>query len=107
MTVDAVAVSSVGITVDYTIDRQMGDLGASGRLSDEAQEEQDAVIGLPVTVHFADGTTFDAANANSTAQKQDDGTSTVTKLATYERIVNVRDITSVTVGDVDIPVDAA
>lgn len=107
VTIDAVAVSSVGVTVDYTIDRQIGDLGPSGRLSDEARAKQDAVLGLPVTVAFADGTTFDATNANTTAVKQDDGTSAVTKTATYDRIVAAGDIVSVTVGDVEIPVSAA
>lgn len=107
VTVDAVAVSSVGVTVDYTIDRQIGDLGPSGRLSDEALAKQDAVLGLPVTVAFADGTTFDATNANTTAVKQDDGTSAVTKTVTYDRIVAAGDIVSVTVGDVEIPVSAA
>lgn len=107
VTVDAVAVSSVGVTVDYTIDRQIGDLGPSGRLSDEARAEQDAVLGLPVTVAFADGTTFDAISANTTATKQGDGTSAVTKTATYDRIVAAGDIVSVTVGDVEIPVSAA
>ena len=107
VTIDAVAVSSVGVTVDYTIDRQIGDLGPSGRLSDEARAKQDAVLGLPVTVAFADGTTFDATNANTTAVKQDDGTSAVTKTVTYDRIVAASDIVSVTVGDVEIPVSAA
>ena len=107
VTIDAVAVSSVGVTVDYTIDRQIGDLGPSGRLSDEARAKQDAVLGLPVTVAFADGTTFDAISANTTAVKQDDGTSAVTKTATYDRIVAAGDIVSVTVGDVEIPVSAA
>lgn len=107
VTVDAVAVSSVGITVDYTIDRQIGDLGPSGQLSDEAQAKQDAVLGLPVTVTFADGSTFDATSANSTAVEQDDGTSAVAKSATYDRIVDADDIVSVTVGDVVIPVGAA
>lgn len=107
VTIDAVAVSSVGVTVDYTIDRQIGDLGPSGRLSDEARAKQDAVLGLPVTVAFADGTTFDATNANTTAVKQDDGTSAVTKTVTYDRIVAAGDIVSVTVGDVEIPVSAA
>lgn len=107
VTVDAVAVSSVGVTVDYTIDRQIGDLGPSGQLSDEARAEQDAVLGIPVTVTFADGTTFDATNANTTAVKQDDGTSAVTKTVTYDRIVAASDIVSVTVGDVEIPVSAA
>lgn len=107
VTVDAVAVSSVGVTVDYTIERQIGDLGPSGRLSDEAQAKQDAVLGLPVTVTFADGTTFDATNANTHAEEQDDGTSAVTKTVTYDRIVAAGDIVSVTVGDVEIPVSAA
>ena len=107
VTIDAVAVSSVGVTVDYTIDRQIGDLGPSGRLSDEARAKQDAVLGLPVTVTFADGTTFDATNANTTAVKRDDGTSAVTKTVTYDRIVAAGDIVSVTVGDVETPVSAA
>lgn len=103
VTVDAVAVSSVGVTVDYTIDRQIGDLGPSGAMSDEALAEQDAVLGLPVTVTFADGTTFDATNANTHAEEQNDGTSAVTKTVTYDRIVAADDIVSVTVGDVEIP----
>lgn len=107
VTVDAVAVSSVGVTVDYTIDRQVGDLGPSGKLSDEARAKQEAVTGLPVAVTFADGTTFDATNANTHSQEQGDGTSAVTKTATYDRIVAASDIVSVTVGDVEIPVSAA
>lgn len=107
VTVDAVTVSSVGVTVDYTIERQIGDLGPSGRLSDEAQAKQDAVLGLPVTVTFADGTTFDATNANTHAEEQNDGTSAVTKTVTYDRIIAADDILSVIVGDVEIPVSAA
>lgn len=107
VTIDAVAVSSVGVTVDYTIERQIGDLGPSGRLSDEAQAKQDAVLGLPVTVTFADGTTFDATNANTHSEEQNDGTSAVTKTVTYDRIIAEGDIVSVIVGDVEIPVRAA
>lgn len=107
VTVDAVAVSSVGVTVDYTIDRQIGDLGPSGQLSDEAEAKMEAVTGLPVTVAFADGTTFDATNANAHAEGQDGGTSAVTKTVTYDRIVAAGDIVSVTVGDVEIPVSVA
>lgn len=107
VTVDAVAVSSVGVTVDYTIDRQIGDLGSSGKMSDEAKAKTEAVTGLPVTVTFADGTTFDATNANTHSQEQDDGTSAVTKTVTYDRIVAAGDIVSVIVGDVEIPVSDA
>ena len=107
VTIDAVTVSSVGVTVDYTIERQIGDLGPSGRLSDEAQAKQDAVLGLPVTVTFADGTTFDATNANTHSEEQNDGTSAVTKTVTYDRIIAAGDIVSVIVGDVEIPVRAA
>lgn len=102
--IDAVEVSSVGVTVEYTIWRQMGDLGPSGQMGDEARAEQDAVIGLPVTVRFSDGTTFDAPSANSTAVKQDDGTTKVTNSVTYDRIVDGADVVGVTVGDVSIDV---
>lgn len=107
VTIDAVSVSSLGVTVDYTIDRQIGDLGPSGQMSDEALAEQAAVLGLPVIVTFADGTTFDATDANGSSVKRDDGTSTVSKATTYDRIVDAGDIVSVTVGDVEIPVSAA
>lgn len=107
VTIDAVVVSSLGVTVDYTIDRQIGDLGPSGQMSDEALAEQAAVLGLPVIVTFADGTTFDATDANGSSVKRDDGTSTVSKATTYDRIVDAGDIVSVTVGDVEIPVSAA
>ena len=107
VTIDAVSVSSLGVTVDYTIDRQIGDLGPSGQMSDEALAEQAAVLGLPVIVTFADGTTFDATDANGSAVKRDGGTSVVTKARTYDRIVAAGDIVSVTVGDVEIPVSAA
>lgn len=56
---------------------------------------------------FADDATFDAASANGGIVKRDDGTSTVSKATTYDRIVPAGDIVSVTVGDVEIPVGAA
>lgn len=107
VTIDAVSASSLGVTVDYTIDRQISDLGPSGQMSDDALAEQAAVTGLPVIVTFADGTTFDATNANSSVTKRGDGTSAVTKAVTYDRVVAAGDIASVTVGDVEIPVSAA
>ena len=107
VTIDAVSVSSLGVTVDYTIDRQTPDLALPGEASDEALAEQAAVLGLPVVVTFADGTTFDATDANGGSTKQGDGTSTVSKATTYDRIVDAHDIVSVTVGDVEIPVSAA
>ena len=105
--VDTTVDLPAGQKTTWQIGRQMGDLGPSGQLSDEALARQDAVIGLPVTVTFADGMTFDATNASTYAQERDDGTSAVNKKATYDRIVAAGDIVSVTVGDVEIPVNAA
>lgn len=107
VTIDAVAVSSLGVAVDYTIDRQTRDLALPGEVSDEALAEQAAVMGLPVIVTFADGTTFDATDANGSSAKHSDGTTTVSKATTYDRIVAAGDVVSVTVGDVEIPVNAA
>ena len=106
VTIDAVAVSSLGVTVDYTIDRQTRDLALPGEASDEALAEQSAVLSLPVIVTFADGTTFDATDANGSAVRHGDGTSTISKATTYDRIVDAGDIVSVTVGDVVILVSA-
>ena len=103
VTVDAVAVSSLGVTVDYTIEREVSDLALPGTVSDEALAEQEAIISLPVIVTFADGTTFDATSANGSAVTHGDGTSSVTKATTYNRIVDTGDIVSVTVGGVEIP----
>ncbi|OUO35952.1 DUF4179 domain-containing protein [Olsenella sp. An290] len=107
VTIDAVAVSSLGVTVDYTIDRQTRDLALPGEVSEEALAEQAAVTGLPVIVTFADGTTFDATDANGSSTKRSDGTTTVSKATIYDHIVDTDDIVSVTVGDVEIPVNAA
>lgn len=107
VTVDAAAVSSLGVTVDYTIERETSDLALPGTVSDEALAEQEAIISLPVIVTFADGTTFDATSANGSAVTHGDGTSSVTKATTYDRIVDTGDIVSVTVGDVEIPVSVA
>ena len=72
-------------------------------MSEEALAEQAAVTGLPVVVTFADGTTFDATDANGSSAKHSDGTTTVSKATTYDRIVAAGDVVSVTVGDVEIP----
>ena len=54
-----------------------------------------------------DATTSDVADSNDFVAKSGDGTSTVTEATTYDRIVDVGDIVSVKVGDVEIPVSAA
>ena len=90
VTIDAVSVSAIGIAVDYTIDRQTGDLGPSGKMGNEGLAEENAAIGLPIVVTFADGTTFDVTNASSATTKQDDGTSAVVKTATYDRMAKRR-----------------
>ena len=107
VTIDAVAVSSLGVTVDYTIDRRIDDLALPGQMSDEALAEQEAIISLPVIVTFADGTAFDATSANYSTVKRNGDASTVAKATTFDRIVDTGDIASVTVGDVEIPVSAA
>lgn len=107
VTIDAVAVSSLGVTVDYTVDRRIDDLALPGQMSDEALAEQETAISLPVIVTFSDGTTFDATSANYSTVKRSGGTSAVTKATTFDRIVDTGDIASVTVGGVEIPMSTA
>lgn len=103
VTVDGLYVSSLGVTVDYTIDAQVVTDAASGKMSDEMAASQERVFGVPVVVTFADGSTFDATDAGGSCTKVGDS-SQVHKGATFDRIVDVGDIASVTVGDVTVDV---
>lgn len=104
-----VAVSSLGISVEYTIDMQAGGNppAQSGREDPEARAAYDAVAGVPVIVTFSDGTTFDASNSSVFIKADENGGSFVRKSRTFDRIVDTSDIAYVTVGGTVIEVSSA
>lgn len=104
-----VAVSSLGIPVEYTIDMQAGGNppAQSGREDMEARAAFDAVAGVPVIVAFSDGATFDATDSSVFIKADENGGSFVRKSRTFDRIVDTSDIAYVTVGGAVIEVPPA
>ena len=90
VTVTELSVSPLGVMISY-------DLAGTPDTSQEFPQ-----LNLPVFVNFADGTSFDATWVGGFG---DEGH--VTKGASFDRIVDVDDIVSVTVGDVTIEVPHA
>lgn len=102
-----VAVSSLGISVDYTIGEQWVSPKQNGKMDDEAGKAFDAIAGLPVIVTFSDGTTFDATNSSVFIENNEAGGSSVRKSSIFDRIVDTSDIAYVTIGGTVIEVSPA
>lgn len=90
VTVTELSVSPLGVVISYDLE------GTPDSDFDSPQ------FNLPVVVNFADGTSFDATLSGGYG---DEGH--VTKGDTFDRIVDVEDIVSVTVGDVTVEVPHA
>ena len=90
VTVTELSVSPLGVMISY-------DLAGTPDTGQEFPQ-----LNLPVFVNFADGTSFDATWVGGFGDDTH-----VNKGASFDRIVDVKDIVSVTVGDVTIEVPHA
>ena len=105
VTIQAINVSPVGVSVTYDIAYQAKYTDSSnGEQSEHDQNETDKVFGLPIQVVFADGTVEDAADGGGTSTEHD-GITTVTKSRTFDRVHDTASIVSVTVGNVTVPMN--
>lgn len=97
--VQAIALSPIGITVDYTAHDVMDwqDQG-DGTMSDHNAAEMDRILNLPVLITLADGTVIDATDGSSSSHDNGNGTTSVHKGSVFETLANPDDVTSVTVG---------
>ena len=96
--VDELAVSPLGATITYTVDATDE---ASGPTSLETDAEKRVGHG-DFTVTFADGTTQELGSGYTSWQQ--DGKTVVQKTWFFDQIRDVDDITSITVGDLTVPV---
>lgn len=99
--VDKIAVSPVGASVSYTVDavnsEPMPESGQADTLP------TDKFTKLPFLVTFKDGSTVDATDG-AAGMREQNGKTIVTKGMAFDRIVDVNDIASVTVGEQAVPV---
>ncbi len=93
VTVNAISVSDTGVTVDYDVTGYDVDGTDTSKLFE-----------LPVTVTFADGSRESFESGGGTSDKHDDVES-VSWSQTFDHIHNAEDATSITIGDVTIPVN--
>lgn len=96
--VDELVVSPLGATITYTVDATDE---ASGPTGLETDAEKRVGHG-DFTVTFADGTTQELGSGYTSWQQ--DGKTVVQKTWFFDRIRDVDDITSITVGDLTVPV---
>ena len=96
--VEELAVSPLGATITYTVDATDE---ASGPTSLETDAEKRVGHG-DFTVTFADGTTQELGSGYTSWQQ--DGKTVVQKTWFFDQIRDVDDITSITVGDLTVPV---
>lgn len=105
VTIRAISVSPVGISVAYDVAYQAEYTDSSNsEQSEHDQNETDKLFGLPIQVVFADGTVEDAADGGGTSTEHD-GITTVTKSRTFDRVHDTASIVSVTVGDITVPMN--
>lgn len=105
-TVQTVSVSPLGVYVAYTMDGVPLEQKESGQVSPEVAASWDSYTGLPITVTFADGTQqrFEDGNGPSSMDVSAGDKTEVFRGCPFEKIANVDDIASVTVGDLEIAV---
>ncbi len=105
-TVQAVSVSPLGVYVTYTMDGVPLELKESGQISPEVAASWESYTGLPVVVTFADGhqQRFEGGNGPSSMDASAGDATEVFRGCPFEEIVNVDDVVSVTVGDLEIAV---
>lgn len=101
-TVNAITVSPIAVTLDYTVPGTIESGGASsGKMPEELQQQFDAYLGVPVTVTLDDGSTFDFLNTGGLAKADGDAETCHVNIA-FGRILDLESIASVTIGGTEI-----
>lgn len=102
-TIDAISLSPVALSVDYTVDAVMDwESQQSGRMSDHNQAQADAFHGLAMAVNLRDGTVVDAAYGGLST-REDGGATHCRKNSMFNEFLNLDDVASVTIAGVEVP----
>ncbi len=101
--VESVAISPIGITVDYTAHDVMNwQEQSDGKMSDHNSAEMDRIMNLPILITLADGTVLDATESGASSQSNDDGTTSVHKGYVFDVLAEPEDITSVSIAGTEV-----
>lgn len=101
--IESVAISPIGITVDYTAHDVMNwQKQDDGKMSDRNSTEMDRILNMPILVTLANGTVIDATESGSASKVNDNGTTSVHKTYVFDIFANPEDIESVTIAGTEV-----
>lgn len=101
-----VSVSPVGIRVAYEADQQANfSQKTSGKMNSQMEAETDRYLGVPVIINKKDGSKLDITKSGGST-RPNNGKTACEKSEVFQEIVPLEDMKSVTVGGVEIPVNA-
>lgn len=101
--VDAVSISPLAITVDYTTDEVMQfEQQESGKMSDRNAAES-AKFEVPIRITLNDGTVIESVRGGASHRSPDGDKMICRTSVIFDEFVDVDSVTSVTIGDVIVP----
>lgn len=105
-TVKSVSLSPVAVRVAYSVDSEVKwSNQSSGKVSDQDEKTSDRYFdSVKILVHCADGHVIDMTDAGGSISPRDGKTDCI-KGGVFEKILDLKDVTSVTVGDITYPVN--
>ena len=108
--ITGVSVSPVGMRVAYEADREANHTedqksSTNGKMNSQMESETDRYLGVPIVITKKDGSKLDMTNSGGTIGSGKDNTTCV-RSGIFKEIVSLEDMKSITVGGVEIPVNA-
>lgn len=100
---DAVSISPLSVTIRYTVSAPKWLLHDSGNLSYEANRER-MRFSPDILVTMKDGTTIDASNGVWGLEESEE-TAACHKSSMFPEFIDVNEVATITVGDVEIPLN--
>ena len=103
-TVDELTISPLSFTVNYTVDQeiQWSDSESGKRNPADAAQEARFFENIPVRLTKTDGSVLDLSNSGGSIRPEN-GTTICTKSGQFDEILDLKDVASITVGDIVFP----
>ena len=102
-TVDKLVISPIGYNFTYTVAEQAKFEDAPSGKAPQSQRDTWDTFSVPLSVTLKDGTVIDL-NSTGGSMEPDNGETVCTRMGTFDTILPLDEVASVTIGDTTIPV---
>lgn len=104
--IDDVSVSSVGMRIAYQANREANfNQATNGKENSQTEAENDRYLGVPIVITQKDGTKLDMTNSGGSTCSGN-GKTDCEKSGIFQQIISPENMKSITVGGVEIPINA-